>query len=325
MRPVAPLDLPGLNPADLTGQPGPDFDLVAPSDLHIDEAYQRRLSQKSIALIRRIVEGWCWAKFKPPICVKVDGKLHVIDGQHTAIAAATHGGISILPVVVVAAPELTDRAKAFVSHATNRLQATPTQIWHAAAAAGDEDALTIRNVCSRAGVELVAFPPASSAYKPGQTIALAAIKRLIDRRGALRAREVLEALVKADLAPIGADMIKAAEALLCDDEYRSEFDAERVTATIKGLGSRACAEAREISIAKHLPTWRALVAVMFKHRKRAAKPDKAIDEPEPPRAGPGPVRMTSPMIRPSYMPGPTPTFGDPEPGRSALDQRSAAV
>ncbi len=271
MRPVEPLDLGPIVPADLAGQPGPDFDLVAPTDLHVDEAYQRGLSPKSEALIRRIVRTWSWAKFKPPICARVDGRLHVLDGQHTAIAAASHGGIPTIPVVVVAAPDIVERADAFVSHATNRLQATPIQIWRAAVQAGDEDALTVASVCQRAGVELLPFSPTGLAYTPRQTIALAAIRRLIDRRGAMRARQVLEALAKAGLAPIMADHIKAAEALLCDSDYAGELDAERLTVAMCGLTAKAYADARDLAVTKHLPMWRALVAIVLRGRKGRTK------------------------------------------------------
>lgn len=325
MRPVGPLEIPGLVRADLSGVFEPMVEFLIPSDLLVDTIYQRDLSPKSIALIIRIVAGWDWLKFKPPVVALTNRGFETVDGQHTAIAAATLG-LPRIPCIVIDGSTVERRASAFVSHATNRLQATPTQIWHAAVAAGDEDALTIRNVCIKAGLELVSFPPAASAYRPGQTIALAAIRKLIDKRGAMRAREVLQALAQAGLAPIAADMIKAADALLNEDEYRLEFDLERVTATIKGLGSRAHAEAREIAVAKHLPMWRALVAVMFKHRTKRAKPDHV----EPPITVPETAdsAVGSPQDRQSLTrrfverpPTPLPTLGDPEPGRSALDQR----
>lgn len=295
MRPVQPIDLGPLVPADLSGQPGPDFDIVAPADLLVDDAYQRGISPKSEALIRRIVRTWSWSKFKPPVVARVDGRLHVIDGQHTAIAAASHGGIQAIPVIVVAVPEMADRARAFVSHATDRLQATPTQIWHAAVMAGDEDALTIARVCRNAGVDLVPFPPSNSEYGPGQTIALHAIRRLIDRRGAMRARQVLEALARADLAPITADHIKVGEALLCDPDYAGEFDAERVTTSMRALRARSYAEARELSIAKHIPAWRALTSVIYRGRTRRSKGvDLSRSEvPEDVEIDPGPALRRS--------------------------------
>ena len=267
MRPIQAIDLDDVTPADLLGQAAPDWDLVPPTDLLVDEAYQRGLSPKSIALIRRIVRTWSWAKFKPPVCTRVDGRLHVIDGQHTALAAATHGAIPLIPVVVVAAPAVADRARAFVSHATDRLQATPIQVHHAAVLAGDDAAVTIANVCTNAGIDLVPFPPAHSSYGPRQTIALTAIRRIVDRRGAMRARQILEALANADLAPITADHMKVGEALLCDPDYAGDFDAERVTAAMRSLGAKAYAEARELAITKHMPAWKALVAVLYRARK----------------------------------------------------------
>jgi hypothetical protein len=311
MRQVVPLDLPDVSPADLTGMAQPDFDLVDPRELLVDDAYQRNLSPKSAALIRRIVEGFRWSKFKPPICVRIDGRLHVLDGLHTAIAAATHPGIRVIPVVVVDEPRTADRAKAFVSHARDRLAATPGQIWRAEVAAGDEDALTIQQVCVRAGVTLLPFAPSSAAYKPGETIALGAIRGLLARRGAMRTREVLEALGKADLAPVTGDMIKAAEALLCEDEYRSEFDPDKIAASIKALGPRALSEAKELAAAKGLPLWRALVATIFKHRKgRTSNAAKAISL----------TRCAARPPEPAVF-----SHGDPPPGRSALDLRRAGA
>ncbi len=277
MRPVVPIDLGPIVPADLSDQIGPDFDLVAPTDLLIDGAYQRDLSPKSLALIRRIVRTWSWAKFKPPVCTRIDGRLHIIDGQHSAIGAATHGAIPIIPVVVVEAPEVMDRAAAFVSHATDRVQVTPIQVWRAAVLAGDEDAMTIANVCRQAGVDLLPFAPTSSEYAPRQTVALAGIRRLVDRRGAMRARQVLEAIAKADLAPITGDHLKIGEALLCDPDYAGDFDQDRLTAAMRGLGAKAYAEARELSIAKRIPAWRALVAVIYRGRKGRPKGLEADD------------------------------------------------
>ncbi len=68
--------------------------MVKPSTLLVDERYQRGLSERSIKLIRKIVSEWDWRAFKPPVVVDVGAGLEVIDGQHTAIGAATHGGMA---------------------------------------------------------------------------------------------------------------------------------------------------------------------------------------------------------------------------------------
>lgn len=68
---------------------------VKPTELCVDETYQRTLSRKSMSLITKIVQGWDWTHFKPPIVVKDEERdlFFVLDGQHTAIAAASHPGI----------------------------------------------------------------------------------------------------------------------------------------------------------------------------------------------------------------------------------------
>lgn len=78
-------------------------------------------------LIRKIASEWSWAAFKPPVVVEVDGRLEVIDGQHTVIGAVTHGDIDNLPVLVAKAETHETRASAFVRHNRNRIHVTANQ------------------------------------------------------------------------------------------------------------------------------------------------------------------------------------------------------
>ena len=167
-------------------------------------------------------------------------------------------------------------------------------------------------LCARAGVRIVPFsPPGGSRYRVGDTTALASIKTLVKRRGPEHSEEILEALSNARLAPITADHIKAAEALCCEIEYAADFDPERLTATLEGLGARATAEAKALAAAKGLPMWRALAATLFKNRKGKPRVSEKPAEPGAPdrsHAARAQQRVALP-------------FGEPEPGRSALDQR----
>ena len=278
MRNVAPIALDGVTPRDLSGEVGPDFDIVDPHELLVDDSYQRNPSARTIALVRRIVASWSWAKFKPPVVVRVDGRLHVLDGQHTAMAAASHPGISAIPVLVVAASEVSDRAAAFVSHAVDRVQAKPLQVHRAAVVAGDPAALAVEAVCREAGATLLSYAPAPGDFRARETVALATIKGLLARRGAQRARGVLAALAEADLAPIAGDHILAADALLCDEAYAGDFDAARVTAAFRNMTPAVLAEARELAAAKMLPAWRALTATLC---RRAPKRARAKAPPAP--------------------------------------------
>lgn len=159
LRPIQKMQLPGIEPAKL-GKVEPVFERAKPETLHVDETYQRNLSERSVTLIRRIVANWDWARFKPPVVVRAPGKkFHVIDGQHTAIAAASHPEIDSIPVMVVDAPNVEDRARAFIGHNRDRITVTPNQLYIAAVAAGDPDAVTVQQVCERAGVRILRLPP----------------------------------------------------------------------------------------------------------------------------------------------------------------------
>ncbi len=177
LRPINGLDLPDVAPAALPDWL-PEVRQVDPVTLFVDEKYQRGLSDRSMRLIRKIVSQWSWLAFKPPIVVDVEGKLHVIDGQHTAIGAVTHGGIGTMPVLVVRAKAVGERASAFVRHNRDRIQVTATQLHAALVAAGDEDALDVAAICERAGIRLLKNPPPMARYKARDCVAISAIMSL---------------------------------------------------------------------------------------------------------------------------------------------------
>jgi hypothetical protein len=104
IRPIAPISIASVTPHQpSTGMP--ICELVDPTDLFVDPAYQRDVSERGLSQIRRMIESFDWAKFKPPICAyaETDGRtvLKVLDGQHTAIAAASNPFVSQIPVVIV--------------------------------------------------------------------------------------------------------------------------------------------------------------------------------------------------------------------------------
>lgn len=247
MRPISALKLPDLAPSVITSDP-PEVRTAAPTDLYVDERYQRSLSERSMKLIRKIVTEWSWTAYKPPVAVEVDGRLEVIDGQHTAIAAATHGGIDSLPILVVKAESQASRASAFVRHNRDRIQVTATQLHVAMVAAGDEDALTVEQVCERAGIKVLRHPPALARFEPGETLAISTIKMLVTRRYAAGARKVLDVCRASGAAPVPAHMIKAVEHLLFSKEYQEDIDAERIGLVISARGAELEKEAKRFAI-----------------------------------------------------------------------------
>src|SRR5581483_1913593 len=159
LRPIAPLRAVSMQGVTLAPVAGalPELAWAKPTDLFVEPDYQRDLSDRSITLIRRIAANWKWAHVKPCICAKVAGKLMVIDGQHTAIAAATRGDIAFVPVMVVEAAQTRDRAMAFLGQNRDRVALTALHMHHAAAAAGDEIAVAVVEAAKRARVEILRY------------------------------------------------------------------------------------------------------------------------------------------------------------------------
>ena len=258
-------------PADVApGEIGPRPTIMRmnPAALSVDAKYQRELSRKSITLIQKLVSGWDWRRFKPPVVARVGDSWHVIDGQHTAIAAVTHGGIGEIDVMIVDAEESIDRAKAFIGHNKDRVAITNTQIFFAQAAAGDEDALTAVEVCRRAGATILRNPTPGRPFRLGEIIAVSALMKLVRARTAIKARVVIEALVKGQVAPISADLIRAVDLILHDEQYAGDLSADDVASTLLRLGIAIEAKAAELAMAKKLPRWRATAVVIFQNTRK---------------------------------------------------------
>ncbi len=218
LRQIKPMEFSGVSLAVVNG-PAPKLSMVAPTELLVDESYQRELSGQSVRLIRKIVQNFSWLEYKPPIVVKERDGYHVIDGQHTAISCATLG-LSNIPVVVVAAATVAQRAQAFVGHNLNRIRVGRLAIHKAAVAAGTEEAIDVENVCRRAGVRIRDLSGKTRSYaRAGDTSAVSTIYRIIDKYGVIKSRRALEVLVKAGIAPIGeCEMLAVAYLVACFGE-----------------------------------------------------------------------------------------------------------
>ena len=274
MRKVEPL----RNIARLASRPQnepPTLMWVRASELCIDETYQRNLSRKSISLISRIVQNWNWTHFKPPIVVKdeTNNNLYVLDGQHTAIAAASHPSIDKIPIMVVDAEQVSDRAKAFIGHNRDRISVTPTQLHHSAIVANDTEAIEIDAVCKAAGVKILRQAPPKGVFGAGETVALSSIRSLIRARGYEKAKTVLSCLVQAQRAPVRADEMKAIALVLASGN--PDATPVSIIAVLKSLPyDAAIKEARDIAASAALPIAEALAAV-FAKRVAAKIPEAA--------------------------------------------------
>lgn len=271
VRVISPVSIAGLT-ANVPATGMPIFELVRPSDLYVDPTYQRNVSEKGMRQIRRIIEHFEWTKYKPPICAYAEweGKtiLKVLDGQHTAIAAASNPNLGTIPVMIVEAESTVDQAKAFIGQNTDRLGVTNLQLHQAAIASGDEDAQTIELVCARANVKVLKTTNAYTGTGSRQTIAIKQIAAMIGRRGPVVSREILEVVANADRGPLTAPQIKAAELLLTDPEYSEKITGDDLTEAIIDLLTTAEEEAKLLAVTHKIQFWKALAVTWFRKCKK---------------------------------------------------------
>jgi hypothetical protein len=254
----------------------PMLEWVVPSELLVDETYQRDLSKGGRELIRKIAERFDWRRFKPPIVAWTERGYEVVDGQHTALGAVLRQDIEKIPVLLIIAEDVEDRATAFVGHNTDRLNVTPLQLHHARVAAKDRHALAVERACAEAGASLVHNYHGHYVWKTGDTIAARAVSGLVQRRGVEKAVEILRVLVQADMPPIQSAQIKALEYVYFIDPYY--FDRlpplpegrEAVVKAIRALGREVVHEAQVKAKQEKITAFKALGMIWFSkftHRK----------------------------------------------------------
>jgi hypothetical protein len=193
----------------------PKFVWVKPTDLLVEDDYQRNLSERSTRMIGRIVLDWDWAAMKPPICAEISpGSYVVIDGQHTAIAAATHGAIEKIPVMVVSASNLKDRARSFLRHNTERVNITHVQMHRAGLAAGEEIDVAVDAACRNAGVTIRNSNPSCGQWGKGETVAIVSLRQIAEAKGVAGLTRILKILMSARRTPISALELRAVAELI---------------------------------------------------------------------------------------------------------------
>lgn len=197
----------------------PQMRMVRPIDLKIESAYQRDLSGKSLKLIRKIVIKWNWAKFKPPVCAETESGLFIVDGQHTAIAAASRPEIVEIPVMVVAAARIEQRAEAFVSHNRDRLTMTAAQVFYGDIAAGNFEARAVLDAITRAGGTIPKLPLQKNYAKPGQIAAVGVLRDIQRTQGPVLVERIIRIATLSRVAPIAKTVIAALRMLLTEKHF----------------------------------------------------------------------------------------------------------
>lgn len=245
----------------------PVIDWLDKSLVDIDPAYQRGLDRNRV---RKILTDFDWASFGAVVVAPTaDGRYHCTDGQHRLEAAKLHPMVSAVPAIIVAVSGTKAEAANFIALNRDRKNITALDRYWAEVSAEDEDALTVSQVVARAGVTVQRYPSAD--YKPRQTIAVSALRSLVEARGVIRARQALEVLAKAELAPIKAEHIKACDILLNDDEFRHEIEPDALAESMFGNDEQMAMDAKAFAKTHRMPTGRALASVWFRKTRRKRK------------------------------------------------------
>lgn len=245
----------------------PVIDWVDKTLINIDPAYQRGLDAARVA---KILKGFEWSSFGAVIVAKTeDGRYHCTDGQHRLEAAKRHPMVSLVPAIIVPVMGTKAEAANFIAINRDRKNISVLDRYWAELATEDEDAQTIAQVAQRAGVAIQRHPTVH--WQPGQTVAISALRALVDARGVIRARQVLEVLVKAELAPIKGEHIKACEILMTDDEFREDVDPEALAEAMSGNDEQMAIDAKAFAKTHRMPAGRALASVWFRKARKKRK------------------------------------------------------
>lgn len=245
----------------------PAIDWVDKTMIDIDPAYQRGLDN---ARVDKILRGFEWASFGAIVVAPAaDGRYHCTDGQHRLEAAKRHPMLTVVPAIIVQVIGVKAEAANFIALNRDRKNITALDRYWAELAAEGDEAMTVDQVTKRAGVTIQRYP--SLGYDCGQTIAIAAIRAVVDGRGAMRARAILQVLAQCELAPIKGEHVRAAELLMTDDEFRNEVDPEALSEAMRGRDEEFSIEAKAFAKTHRMSTAKALASVWFRKTRKKRK------------------------------------------------------
>lgn len=161
----APANIPviGVNKALGLGQK-PELKWISLNEMFIDDSYQRntesKASQKNIAQIKAEF-SWEYCGALTVCFVAVKKKYAIIDGQHRFLAAKLRSDIVQLPCVVFKIDKVEQQAKNFFTMNKKRVNINTLADFHAACAAGDTDANSLKQLMKEINITIPKSPAAS--------------------------------------------------------------------------------------------------------------------------------------------------------------------
>lgn len=228
----------------------PTLQFVPPGELQVDPSYQRGVAiGESQALIRRIAKAWNWALCQPLVVSRrmLDDReeLFVIDGQHRLEAAKLRGDIAQLPCVIAAYRTAADEAADFVQINRQRRPLTKLEVFRAAVASGDADAVAILEAITAAGLTLAPHTNYAS-WKPGMVGTIAGVQSAWKRHGELATSQALLVLARAWPGQIQqyAGTVFPGIAAICAEELKHADAEQRIAKLVATWSARTQAQWR---------------------------------------------------------------------------------
>ncbi|WP_173087336.1 DUF6551 family protein [Devosia sp. 1635] len=244
--PVAepPLPTPSIPPAveEKTAMPEhvsgigskPRLDWVEVGLIDVDAAYQRAADDKSV---QRIVDGFRWDHFGAVVLAEqASGRFKVTDGQHRVRAAQQHPEVTHVPALIISVAGTAAEADNFLTINRARRAVSTIEIYWAGLASGDSASVRVRDAVEKAGCSIIRT---QAAYKAGQTGAVGAISRCLDRFGdnaTVAALKIIRAAWPDDAKSLRGTLITALARIIRGNE---RVDRDRL---IKVLAPKSFAE-----------------------------------------------------------------------------------
>lgn len=215
--------------------PVPEQRWLKVEDLVVDEDYQRPISHRGVANIRRIAAEFSWLKFSPVVVSPVEGGAYaIVDGQHRTTAALMIG-IAMVPCLVIQA-DRRQQAQAFsaINEATTKIN--KLSIYKAALEAGEAWAVAVDRVVGAADIKITIHSISFDKMAPRQTSAVHAIKCAVERHGQATTAAALTAICSAP-RKTGSSLYSAVITAVADvlADHKEWLRDSRLAAAFAGL------------------------------------------------------------------------------------------
>ena len=186
---------PTMKPAESFGMAG-EMKWIPLKKLRIDTNYQRPVGERGTTNIRQIIGKFSWSCFSPLVVSERKGGVYaVIDGQHRAIAAASHGGIEMVPCIVITADE-DQEALAFTTINGSVTAVMAQHLYYARLTAREPKAVALSKALAAAGATVLRVPKVAMAV--GDCNAISTLERCLRHYGAETLIPALQTVTETD-------------------------------------------------------------------------------------------------------------------------------